>query len=336
MIKDKKKIKKKYKLFNFTKRNNTDRKYVDGINKLWWKVPKIERDPKTKKIIRSKHQLDEKSFYDVLKIFFPQHNIIKQEKISNTELFSVIPDFRIELPNATSYNPETEKEDNINGIIFECDGDKHYYSSLRIYADALKMKDLKKLGYRRIRIPFYFQLTEDLTRFIFNGLMFHYTGKCYYSEEKWKEAIVKVYTDPTTGKKLSEDDFSKPYPLVGSPGMHASEYVPSSFHAKGLKRFLKDFKWKSDRPFKNKHRHPDATFPESARHQIIRTLELYIKDTDHGKGGNKNIILPNDETEDGQELHRLYNEIKSSYIKKYLDQVFFRRERYEDIFPELI
>ena len=118
MIKDKKKIKKKYKLFNFTKQNNLDRKYVDGINKPWWKRPKDERDPKTKKIIRSKHQLDEKSFYEVLKIFFPQHNIIKQEKISNTELFSVIPDFRIELPNATSYNPETEKEDNINGIIF--------------------------------------------------------------------------------------------------------------------------------------------------------------------------------------------------------------------------
>ena len=69
MFMHKKKIKEKYKLFNTTKLNNPDRKYVDGINKPWWKRPKDERDPKTKKIIRSKHQLGEKSFYEVLKIW---------------------------------------------------------------------------------------------------------------------------------------------------------------------------------------------------------------------------------------------------------------------------
>ena len=324
MIKDKKKIKKKYGLFNITRLNKPDRKYVNGINKPWWQRPE------------KKYQLNEKSFYKVLKIFFPQHNIITHTKMSNTKLFTILPDFRIELPNATSCDPKTKKEDNIKGIIFEIDGDKHYYSSLIIHSDFLKMQDIVKAGYRRIRIPFYFQLTKDLTRFIFNGLMFHYTGQCYYSEEKWKKAVGEVYANPTTGNKLSEDDFSKPYPLIGSPGMHATEYIPSSFHPKVLKLFLKDLRWKSYRPFKNEDKHPDAVFPESAKHQIIRTLELYIEDTEQGKGGKKDIVLPNNETEAGRELNELYDKITSSYEQKYLEQVFFGRERYEDIFPELI
>ena len=138
-----------------------------------------------------------------------------------------------------------------------------------MHSDYLKIKEIVNLNYRRIRIPFYFQLTEDIAKFIFNGLMFHYTGQRYYTYEKWKEAVKKVYVDPTNEETIKDDDFSKHYPLkgspdkhyplIGSPGMHATEYIPASFVTKGLKKFLKDFNWESDRPYQNSSNYQNAS-----------------------------------------------------------------------------
>jgi|TARA_B100001079_G_scaffold270761_1_gene285986 hypothetical protein len=334
-------IRGKYKLFNAERIINPNKKYVNALKKPWWNRPTDEKDPLTKKKVKSQHRFTEETLYDVLKAFFPQHykdgKIIKGKKIPDTRIDSFRPDYRIELTDATSYNEKTKKEESINGIIFEYDGEKHYNSSLHIHSDKLKMKDLERIKYRRIRIPYYIQLTDDLAKFIFNGLMFHFTGQNYYSHEKWREAVIKVYSDPTTNEIISDDDFEKkPYPLIGSPGMHKTEYVPSAFHPKALKLFLKDFEWKSKRPFQNLERHPDAIFPESARHQIIKTLELYIDDTNNGEGGEPDeLVLPNKETQDGKKLNEIYHKIKSSYKTEYLEKVFFGRKKYDEIFPEL-
>ena len=102
-----------------------------------------------------------------------------------------------------------------------------------------------------------------------------------------------------------------------------------------LKLFIKDLNWKSRRPYKNLKSHPDAKFPESTKHQIIRTLDLYIKDTNDGKGGKPDeLILPKKKGY-GKNLNKIFNLVKASYKKKYLKQVFFAREKYEDKFPDL-
>ena len=75
--------------------------------------------------------------------------------------------------------------------------------------------------------------------------------------------------------------------------MHSTEYYPRAFIDEGLERFIKDFNWKSKRPYNDLHNHPDAKFPESAKHQIVKALELYINDTNTGKGGEPDeLILP--------------------------------------------
>ena len=77
---------------------------------------------------------------------------------------------------------DLKREVPIKGIIFEYDGDKHYYSMMKIESDNIKMKELARLRYRRIRIPLYYQLTIDIAKFIFDDLMFHYSGKKYFKK----------------------------------------------------------------------------------------------------------------------------------------------------------
>jgi len=321
----KKKLKKKYKLFNF-RRLNLKKKYVSGVLKPWWKRTKSK-----------KHQLSEKTFEEILKIFMPERkdHIFSQKTLPNSDFYRITPDYRIEIDGATSFNSKDNSIEEINGVIFEYDGDKHFQSALQMNADKRKMKEICAKRYRRIRIPFYYQLTEDLTKFIFNGLMYHYTGKTYYTREKWVKAVTKIYLNPTTNENISETELSDDFPVIGSPGMHATEYVPAAFNEKGLKLFIKDLNWKSRRPYKNLKSHPDAKFPESTKHQIIRTLDLYIKDTNDGKGGKPDeLILPKKKGY-GKNLNKIFNLVKASYKKKYLKQVFFAREKYDDVFPEL-
>ena len=52
------------------------------------------------------------------------------------------------------------------------------------------MKELANIGYRRIRVPYY-QLTKDLAKFLFDDLMYHFTGKKYYSLEKYEKQFLK-------------------------------------------------------------------------------------------------------------------------------------------------
>jgi len=325
----KKKLKKKFRLFNFTKLKHKDRIYVNGVQRTWWILRKENKD----------NQLTEKTFIKVLKIFMPEYkdSIFAQKKLPGSKFHMISPDYRIELNDATSYNSKTKDVEKIKGIIFEYDGDKHFQSAMQMHADKRKMKEITRLGYRRIRIPFYYQLTEELSKFIFNGLMFHYTGKTFYHPDKWKKAVKEIYIHPVYGTKLTDKDLSEDFPIIGSPGMHKTEYVPSAFNAKGLRAFVKDLYWKSKRSYKNLNQHPDAEFPEASRQQIIKTLELYIKDTNEGKGGKPDeLILPSkNHSKYGKNLNNIYHKVKSSFKKRHLTKVFYAREKYDDVFPEL-
>ena len=165
------------------------------------------------------------------------------------------------------------------------------------------MNELARLEYRRIRIPFYYQLTEDLAKFIFDDLMYHFTGRTYYSKYKYEKTIIEIYKDPKTGEKLNINDLkNKSYPLIYSPGMHQSEYVPATFHEKALERFLDDLEFSSSRPGAEK-----CCFPGSAKHQIFRSLQLYIKDTKNEEGERKHLILPKQSSGQARRFNDQFN-----------------------------
>ena len=105
-----------------------------------------------------------------------------------------------------------------------------------INSDNNKMKQLEKFNLRRIRIPYYFQLTKDIAKFIFDDLIFHYTGQKYYNDAAHIRSVEQIYRHPKTGEALK--DLEKENPFIYSPGLHTSEYVPGSLHNLGLKKNL--------------------------------------------------------------------------------------------------
>lgn len=316
------KIKKVFPHFNIGREKKPDKLYVDEVRKVWW-------------ITNSACELSEKTLGVALKEFFSEEEV-QEKKYLGESNYQMTCDFKIDLKDATAFDVEKKKIVPVKSIIFEFDGEKHYNSAKHVQSDKVKMKELARLGYRRIRIPFYFQLTKDLTKFIFDGLMFHFTGKTYWNEKKWKNAVKKVYCNPFNNQEIKDEDFLIDVPFLLSPGMHSTEYYPRAFIEEGLERFVKDFNWKSERPYNDLPNHPDAKFPESAKHQIVKALELYVNDTNTGKGGEPDeLILPSKTTQIGKELNLIYHKIKSSYNEKYLKQVFYCRKKYDDILPEL-
>jgi len=216
-------------------------------------------------------------------------------------------------------------------MIFEYDGFKHYISIKHITSDEIKMDELVTLKLRRIRIPYYYQLTKDMAKFIFRDLMFHFTGQKYYSDEKYYESIKKIYKDPKTGaifEKFSIDKLKKKieneYPIVIAPGLSRSEYVPNTLQQRGLKQISDDFEFVSDRD-------KSIKFPESAKHQFYRSLELYVRDCDLGKGGRKGekYVLPIYESKEAKRFMEGYNNYLKNRKEEYFKEVFFHREPYE-------
>ena len=54
--------------------------------------------------------------------------------------------------------------------------------------------------------------TEDLAKFIFDDLIFHYTGRKYYNHTAYINSIKKIYRNPKTGETLK--DLKKETPFV--------------------------------------------------------------------------------------------------------------------------
>ena len=74
-----------------------------------------------------------------------------------------------------------------------------------------------------------------------------------------------------------------------------------------------DFKWKG------------FSFPESAKYQYFRSLELYIDDNNHGE---KNI-LPHHTSTEAKKFMEEWKKFKQNPKDYYYKDVFFRREPYD-------
>ena len=339
--------KKKTNNFNFRRKNNPEKQYVDDIKRPWWKYNK------EKKI--GWCELTEKSLRHVLYAFLGDDCNIKggkkgdKKKLEGSK-YTIFPDYMVTLKDSnksfTALDKQKDKEVPIDGIIFEYDGDKHYYSMFKIESDNIKMKELARLRYRRIRIPLYYQLTIDIAKFIFDDLMFHYSGKKYFSLERYYEAIKKIYRDPISGKsleKLSTDDLKNmDYPVVYSPGMQETEYVPATYHDDGLRRIVHDFQWRSKRPGSE-----SKGFPESAKHQFFRSLQLYIKDTknknnDHKERKHLILPIPNPKQPEQQKSYcanqfmKEYEIFEKQPVQDYFKEVFYVREEYSNLYEKYI
>ena len=342
----KKSLKKKKKNnFNFKRKNHPETKYVDGIKRPCWKYNKENKIGWV--------ELTEKSLRHVLYVFLGDDCNIKGGKKGERKKlegsgYIIKPDYTVTLKDSnksfTAWNKKDDKPERIEGIIFEYDGDKHYYSMFKIESDNIKMKELARLGYRRIRIPLYYQLTIDIAKFIFDDLMFHYSGKKYFSLERYYEAIKKIYRDPISGKsleKLSTDDLKKKdYPVVHTPGMQLTEYVPATYHDDALRRVVHDFQWKSPRPGAE-----SKGFPESAKHQIFRSLQLYIKDTKNSEHEErKHLILPipnpkrpgHQKSYYANQFMEEYENFEKQPVQEHFKKVFYLREEYRNLYEKYI
>ena len=84
-------------------------------------------------------------------------------------------------------------------LIFEFDGFMHYQHPFHIEKDNIKEEMIKKLGYQRIRWPYFYQLTKETAEFIFGTLVTHFRGeqlKDVYTEEKFYKVLNQIYVNP--------------------------------------------------------------------------------------------------------------------------------------------
>ena len=303
---------------------------VSHIIRPYWKLNFVKN--KKGKKTQAAYELSEKFFGYALREFIKDCKIISKKKetrqfirnfYENRKLdfhYMIEPDFVV-LPKEKGFFKDRYNKD-VEALIFEFDGDKHYYSSTVINSDNNKMKQLENFNLRRIRIPYYFQLTKDIAKFIFDDLIFHYTGQKYYNDAAHIRSVEQIYRHPKTGEALK--DLEKENPFIYSPGLHTSEYVPGSLHNLGLKKICDDFDFVSERDASIK-------FPESTKHQFFKSLQLYINDCNLGKGGKigEELVLPLNDSKEAQRFMKEYIKYSKNLNKNYLDQVFFTRERYD-------
>ena len=168
-------------------------------------------------------------------------------------------------------------------VVFEFNGNHHYQSSFKILTDWRKNEVLSDssrnhLGRKFIifKIPYYMQLTKDYGKFLFGDLAIEKLGKSFYSDEKFKKAIKKIYN-------TDRED------LIYAPGLHTSKQTPATFNEDGIERFLKEME--------------DMKKYPSIKHQVVHSLRLYIDDVTYfnkkpWKNNKewKNLIIPKNES----------------------------------------
>jgi hypothetical protein len=258
-------------------------------------------------------EMSEKKLVETVKIFF---DIKSDAEILTNKM---LPSFNEKFSNYYAFQPDITL---LNyKLIFEYDGYLHYQHPFDIEKDRIKMQMIEELGYKRIRWPYFFQLTKEVAKFVFNNLVNHFTRKQLdlYSDEKFYKAINKIYVNPITHKPLTRDDYNNG--CLFAPGFHTTEEVPSSFHNKGIKRFLDDMEWECNR--KNDGCTCNGRTPIELKHQIIKSLNLYINDVDIDFKTDESrdyVILPKSD----QRFNRFYNSIKLE--DKYCN-FFYPRER---------
>ena len=164
-------------------------------------------------------------------------------------------------------------------VVFEFNGNHHYQSSFKILTDWRKnevLSDPSRNHFGRefivFKIPYYMQLTKDYAKYLFGDLAAKKLGRSYFSNEKFKKAIKKIYN-------TDRED------LIYAPGLHTSKQTPATFNEDGIERFLKEME--------------DMKKYPSIKHQVIHSLRLYISDVTYFNKKPwkkdkewKNLIIP--------------------------------------------
>ena len=150
------------------------------------------------------------------------------------------------------------------------------------------------------------QLTRDYALYLFQDLAKEKLGKSFYSDEKFKRAIKKIYN-------TDRED------LIYAPGLHTSQQTPATYCGDGIDRFLQEMKDLSKYP--------------SIKHQVVESLKLWVKDVTHKnklpwKKDKKyeNLIIPKN-----KKFLEFYN-FKPD--EKYLNCVVYERGKRHELMPE--
>jgi len=124
-----------------------------------------------------------------------------------------------------------------HNLAFEFDGPDHYDKVRNHERDLRKNELCRQHDIRLIRWPYYFQLTQDVAKYLFDN---------FYSDNKYRKAVQLVYGTDKEHEILA-------------PGLHESKFTPANFTSPGMKRFLNEM----------------DKAPTSLRSQVIYSFKLY-------------------------------------------------------------
>ena len=128
----------------------------------------------------------------------------------------------------------------------------------------------------------------------------------FYSDDKYKKAISKVYKNIFTGKPAQNEI------EIQACGLQRSERVPSEYCEKGIEKILNDFEGTSIKA------------PKSIEYQYMWCLKYYIDDvkTYDNAHENKRLILPTWHSK----FMEKYEENISNRNEEFLQCVFTRNK----------
>ena len=248
---------------------NSKTNFVDRVN-LYHKIVNV----KSEKEFKRKHGHLEHGLGSCLEIFFEQ-KFQGGSKNKELKIYEIKRGKRLGKPFKCDWYAEIEGKN----IVFEFNGNHHYQSSFKIFADWRKNEVLNNPSRNHLnkkfiifKIPYYMQLTRDYALYLFQDLAKKKIGKSFYKNEKFKKAIKRLYN---TDREE----------LIFAPGLHTSLQTPATFNEDGIERFLQEMIDMSNYP--------------SIKHQVIHSLKLFIKDvtahtTEFWKKNKKyeNLIVP--------------------------------------------
>ena len=242
---------------------------VDRVN-FYHKIVNV----KTHKKFKKKHGCLEHGLGSCLEIFFGEE-FKGGTRDKELKIYEIKEGKRLGQP----FKCDWYKEIDGKNIVFEFNGNHHYQSSFKIFADWRKNEVLTNPARNHLnkefivfKIPYYMQLTRDYALYLFQDLAQEKLGKSFYTDKKFKKAIKKIYN-------TERED------LIFAPGLHTSQQTPATFNEDGIDRFLQEMQ--------------DTRKYPSIKHQVVHSLRLYIDDVTYFNKkpwkkniGWKNLIIP--------------------------------------------
>ena len=275
---------------------NSKTNFVDRVN-LYHKIVKV----KSEKEFKRKYGYLEHGLGSCLEIFF-EKKFQGGNKNKELKIYEIKDGKKLGQPFKCDWYANIGGKD----IVFEFNGNHHYQSSFKIFADWRKSEVLTnpsrnhfKKKFIIFKIPYYMQLTRDYALYLFQDLAQEKLGRSFYSNEKFKKAMKKLYN-------TDRED------LIFAPGLHTSLQTPATFNEDGIERFLQEMIDMSKYP--------------SIKHQVVHSLRLFIDDvTTHTSNPWKknkryeNLIIPKN-----KEFFEFFN---FEPDEKYLSCVFEREKK---------